>query len=110
MTPTEAFTIANAVTLPMWVLMLFLSKWKVTRFLIDFKVIPLTLAFIYAIYIVQAVCVSGMMDFGNLRSVMALFSEENAVLAGWIHYLAFDLLVGMWMLDQNKKLKINQKV
>ena len=108
MTPTEAFTIANAVTLPMWVLMLFLSKWKVTRFLIDFKVIPLTLAFIYAIYIVQAVCVSGMMDFGNLRSVMALFSEENAVLAGWIHYLAFDLLVGMWMLDQNKELKINQ--
>ena len=110
MTPTEVFSIANMIAMPMWVLMLFFSKWKVTRFLIDFKVIPLTLAFIYAIYIVQAVCVSGMMDFGNLRSVMALFSEENAVLAGWIHYLAFDLLVGMWMLDQNKKLKINHLV
>ncbi len=48
------------------------------------------------------------MDFGSLKSVMALFTEENAVLAGWVHYLAFDLLIGMWMLDQNKELKINQ--
>jgi hypothetical protein len=39
---------------------------------------------------------------------MALFTEENAVLAGWVHYLAFDLLIGMWMLDQHKELKINQ--
>ena len=108
MTATEVFSIANMIAMPMWVLMLFLSKWKVTRFLIDFKVIPLTLAFMYAIYIVQAVGVSGMMDFGSLKSVMTLFTEENAVLAGWIHYLAFDLLIGMWILDQNKELKINQ--
>ena len=51
MTPTEVFSIANMIAMPMWVLMLFLSKWKITRFLIDFKVIPLTLAFMYAIYI-----------------------------------------------------------
>ena len=96
--------------MPMWVLMLFLSKWKVTRFLIDFKVIPLALAFMYAIYIFQAIQTSGMMDFGSLTSVITLFTEENAVLAGWIHYLAFDLIVGMWVLDQNKELKINQLV
>lgn len=48
------------------------------------------------------------MDFGSLSSVMKLFTEENAVLAGWIHYLAFDLLVGMWILDQNKNLRIHQ--
>ena len=110
MTATEVFSIANMIAIPMWVLMLFFSKWKVTRFLIDFKVIPLALAFMYAIYIFQAIQTSGMMDFGSLTSVITLFTEENAVLAGWIHYLAFDLLVGMWMLDQNKELKINQLV
>ena len=110
MTPTEVFSIANMIAIPMWVLMLFFSKWKVTRFLIDFKVIPLALAFMYAIYIFQAIQISGMMDFGSLTSVITLFTEENAVLAGWIHYLAFDLIVGMWMLDQNKELKINQLV
>ena len=48
------------------------------------------------------------MDFGSLASIMALFTEKNALLAGWVHYLAFDLRVGMWMLDQNKELRINQ--
>lgn len=108
MNPTVVFSIASMITMPMWILMIFLSKWKVTRFLIDFKIIPLALACIYAIYIFQAIQTGGMMDFGSLKSVMALFTEENAVLAGWIHYLAFDLLIGMWMLDQNKELKINQ--
>jgi hypothetical protein len=108
MTPTIVFSIASVIALPMWVLMLFFSKWKVTQFLIDFKVIPLALAFIYAIYIFQAIQIGGMMDFGSLTSIMALFTEKNALLAGWVHYLAFDLLVGMWMLDQNKELRINQ--
>ena len=108
MTPTAVFSIASMITMPMWILMIFLSKWKVTRFLIDFKIIPLALTLIYAIYIFQAIQIGGMMDFGSLKSVMALFTEENAVLAGWVHYLAFDLLIGMWMLDQNKELKINQ--
>lgn len=110
MTPTEVFSIASMIAIPMWILMIFLSKWKVTRFLIDFKVIPLALAFIYTIYIFKAIQIGGMMDFGSLKSVMALFTEENAVLAGWVHYLAFDLLIGMWMLDQNKELRINQLI
>ncbi len=48
------------------------------------------------------------MDFGSLSSVMQLFTQEYAVLAGWVHYLAFDLLIGMWLLNQNKELKIHQ--
>ncbi|WP_066310059.1 ABA4-like family protein [Aquimarina aggregata] len=108
MTPTQVFSMVGMIAMPMWVLMIFLPKWKVTRFLIDYKVIPLFLSVIYAIYIFQAILIGGWMDFGSLTSVMALFTEENAVLAGWVHYLAFDLIVGMWMLDQNKKVGIHQ--
>tara|TARA_R110002050_G_scaffold56512_3_gene127069 strand:- start:19292 stop:19708 length:417 start_codon:yes stop_codon:yes gene_type:complete len=110
MTPTEVFSIAGMIAMPMWILMILLPKWKVTRFLIDYKVAPVLLSFIYAIYIIQAIAIGGAMDFGSLTSVMALFTEENAVLAGWVHYLAFDLIVGMWMLDQNKELRIHQLV
>ena len=60
MTPTDVFSIAGMISIPMWILMIFLSKWKVTRFLIDFKVIPVVLAFIYMIYIYEAIKVSGM--------------------------------------------------
>jgi hypothetical protein len=108
MTPTTVFTLANMIALPMWILLVLLPKWKVTQFLIAYKVIPLVLAFVYAVYIVQALMVGGMMDFGTLDSVMALFTDETAVLAGWVHYLAFDLLVGMWILEQNKKVGIHQ--
>ena len=107
MTPAEVFSISNLIAMPMWILMIILPKWKATRFLIDFKVIPLVLSLLYAIYIYLAMQTGGDMDFGSLASVMALFTEENAVLAGWVHYLAFDLLVGMWMLDENKKLGIH---
>lgn len=108
MSPPEVFSLTNLAAMPMWLLMIFLPKWKVTRFLIDYKVIPILLSLVYAIYIFLAIQIGGGMDFGSLSSVMALFTEENAVLAGWVHYLAFDLLVGMWMLNQNKELKIHQ--
>ncbi|WP_420571473.1 ABA4-like family protein [Kordia sp.] len=107
MTPAEVFKIVGMLAMPMWILLIFLPKWKVTRFLIDYKVIPIVLSVIYAIYIVKAIAADGMMDFGSLRSVMQLFTVENAVLAGWVHYLAFDLLVGMWIVNQNKTLKIH---
>jgi hypothetical protein len=108
MTATNVFSLVNMLAMLMWIFMIIAPKWKVTRFLIDFKVVPIALAGIYAIYILKAVQIGGMMDFGSLTSVMALFTEENAVLSGWVHYLVFDLLIGMWMLDQNKKLNINQ--
>ena len=108
MSPTEIFSIVNTIALPMWLLMIVVPKWKPTRFLIDYKVIPLLLALVYAFYIFQTLQIGGWMDFSNLAAVMALFTEENALLAGWVHYLAFDLLVGMWILEENKKLGIHQ--
>lgn len=34
--------------------------------------------------------------FGSLAEVMRLFTVAEVALAGWVHYLAFDLLVGAW--------------
>ena len=34
--------------------------------------------------------------FDTLANVMRLFTVPELVLAGWIHYLAFDLFVGAW--------------
>ncbi|MGC1514993.1 MAG: ABA4-like family protein [Maribacter sp.] len=108
MNPETVFSIANMIALPMWILMILLPNWKVTRWLIDYKVIPLALALMYAVYIVMALITGGMMDFGTLDSVMQLFTDTSGVLAGWIHYLAFDLLVGMWILEQQKQVGIHK--
>lgn len=108
MKTAEIFSIANSMAMPMWLLMIILPKWKVTRFLIDYKVIPLLLSVIYAFYMIYHIQTGAGLDFGSLSSVMALFTLENAVMAGWVHYLAFDLLIGMWMLNENQKLGIHQ--
>jgi hypothetical protein len=34
--------------------------------------------------------------FSSLQDVARLFSDPWLLLAGWLHYLAFDLLVGGW--------------
>jgi hypothetical protein len=34
--------------------------------------------------------------FGSLSDVALLFSEPAVLLAGWVHYLAFDLFIGAW--------------
>jgi hypothetical protein len=59
-------------------------------------VIPLVLALIYAaLMLVHFPTASG--GFGSLADVEALFANPWLLLAGWIHFLAFDLLIGAWI-------------
>ena len=38
-------------------------------------------------------------NFSSLEGVVRLFSSPGKLLGGWVHYLAFDLFVGRWMID-----------
>ncbi len=38
----------------------------------------------------------GPMDFTTLAGVQSLFDSQGGATIGWIHYLAFDLFVGIW--------------
>lgn len=106
MSASTVFSLVNPLAMIMWVLLILAPNWKYTKFLRQYKIIPIILSVIYLVYIVQSIATTGL-DFGSLESVMELFTHENAVLAGWVHYLAFDLLVGMWILDQNESIKIH---
>ena len=37
--------------------------------------------------------------FGSLEQVATLLESRGLLLAGWVHYLAFDLWVGRWAID-----------
>ena len=45
--------------------------------------------------------------FGSLVQVKALFTQDRAVLAGWVHYLAFDLFIGCWEVMDARERGIN---
>lgn len=41
--------------------------------------------------------------FGSLSDVGTLFSHRGLLLAGWLHYLAFDLLIGAWEVREARR-------
>jgi ascorbate-specific PTS system EIIC-type component UlaA len=91
----QIFSIANMTALLSWLILLVAPRWTVTRKIILSGAIPLLLS---AAYLILIVLFFGRAEggFGSLAEVMKLFTNEWAALAGWIHYLAFDLLVGVW--------------
>jgi len=95
MTPDQIFSIVNLVALAGWVLLAVLPGRAWVTSLITTAVIPALLA---ATYIVVLGLHWGDTDggFGSLSQVATLFTSRWALLAGWTHYLAFDLLVGSW--------------
>ena len=91
----QIFSIVNLIAMLGWILLAVAPRWIVTRKLVISGVISLLLAVAYLILIVIffGTAEGG---FGSLPDVMKLFTNEWVVLAGWIHYLAFDLFVGSW--------------
>jgi hypothetical protein len=41
--------------------------------------------------------------FSSLSGVMLLFTDRWLVLAGWVHYLAFDLFIGSWQVRDARR-------
>src|SRR5262245_56555565 len=95
MTADKIFSIANMIALASWLVLLVAPRWTVTRKIILSGAIPMLLSVAYLILIVLFF---GKAEggFDSLPNVMKLFTNEWATLAGWIHYLAFDLFVGAW--------------
>jgi len=59
-------------------------------------ILPIILSLGYVILLVTPSSDSAG-GFGTLADVMVLFSYEQAALAGWVHFLAFDLFIGAWV-------------
>ena len=64
--------------------------------------VPLLLALVYLFLIVFHFG-DGEGDFSSLQGVAKLFENPFALVAGWVHYLAFDLVVGSWILVNSQK-------
>ena len=58
--------------------------------------IPLLLGVVYILAFALNPDTSEGGSFSSLQGVMQLFTSPFAVLAGWVHYLVFDLFVGAW--------------
>lgn len=105
MKPGELFTIVNSGVLPAWALLVAPPRWKWTQVLAG-AVTPAILSLVYVVVLVQH---WGETDgnFNSLEGVKRLFANDWALLAGWIHYLAFDLFTGCWVARDARRLEIS---
>ncbi|MEY1557918.1 ABA4-like family protein [Yoonia sp. R2331] len=90
------FSIAGLIAMFGWLCLLFsplIPKWADW---IAGLVLPIILSLGYVTLLITPSSDSAG-GFGTLADVMVLFSNEQAALAGWIHFLAFDLFIGAWV-------------
>ncbi len=100
----RVFSLCGALVLPFWLLLIFAPRWSVTQRLATF-VAPLVIACVYIWMLATAPHVAGA-GFNTIPQVRALFSVDRALVAGWIHYLAFDLFIGSWQVRDARRLGI----
>ena len=94
MTPETAFQLANGAAPLAWLAMMAAPNSKLARQLVLSGAFVALLASAYALVVLTHFDLSGA-DFTSLEGVTALLNDPWAMTAGWIHYLAFDLLAGI---------------
>jgi hypothetical protein len=95
MTPDSIFSVANPTAMVGWVLLAVLPGRRIVTHVIAGVVVPALLALAY-VGVLATGWPGSEGGFSSLADVARLFQNRWLLLAGWIHYLAFDLLIGAW--------------
>ena len=97
MTANQLFDVLNLIALGAWVLLALSPRLPRATLTITGKIVPAILGVVYVVT-VAANWPGSEGGFSSLPDVARLFNNPWLLLAGWTHYLAFDLLTGNWEL------------
>lgn len=96
MSPDQVFGICNVIALSGWLVLIFLPGWfSSDKFIVG--VIITLLAIVYTSIIINHFSIRNVNNFSTVNGVSQLFKNPYLLVAGWVHYLAFDLLAGVFM-------------
>ena len=103
-----AFQLGNAVALLCWVALLLSppsARWTVRVWYLSGRVVPVLLSAAYLVLV--ATSWRGEWGFGSPAEVRVLFDVPGVLVAGWFHYLAFDLFVGVWIASRSAQIGLS---
>ncbi|HWJ25101.1 MAG TPA: ABA4-like family protein [Flavisolibacter sp.] len=106
MNPDQIFSVCSKLALIGWIILIFLKFWQ-KRDQFVYGIIIILLAAVYSWLIFASFDKDIFKNFSTLTGVANLFADKNMLLAGWIHYLAFDLLAGIYIIKNAEKNNIN---
>ncbi|MDA0820235.1 MAG: ABA4-like family protein [Proteobacteria bacterium] len=97
------FGAANMVALMAWIALVFLPRWPALLGALLYLIVG-GLSLTYAVGLIgimtgtfEAFGGDGSANFSSIEGVRAVFASDGGITVGWIHYLAFDLFVGIWI-------------
>jgi hypothetical protein len=89
------FRLANLAILPFWALMMLAPWWRGTARIMRSPLVALAPALGYALLVLPDLAtILPVVMSPRLDAVRALLGTERGATVGWLHFLAFDLLVG----------------
>lgn len=94
-----AYAVISASSAPIWLAMILAPRAGVTRWLVGrASVLFVGLGLTYDVLLASGLVRNGeIIDFSNPDKVRRALSTPDVFLAGWAHYIAFDLFVGRWI-------------
>lgn len=96
MSEEQLYVLVNISVMPWWMCMIVVPHWRGTQRLTSTPIIPVLYALFYTVLVVPSFGGGGT-DLTSLAGIRAAFASDVVVLLGWVHYICFDLLVGMWV-------------
>jgi len=109
--PETMFVALNFSVLPFWALLVFLPLFKITDAIVHAVFAPIVLGVIYAWLFATALWgatpIPEGAGFGSLDALIKTFSVKEALVAGWAHYLVFDLFIGAWEARDAQRVGLN---
>ena len=91
--------VIHMVVLPGWILLIFAPTWRWTDRIVHSGLYPVLLGLTYIAFMICAAVFGtneAPVNFSTIEGIAAIFSHPFGVLTAWVHYLVFDLFVGMW--------------
>ena len=110
-TLSSAFTFASRMALLGWLVLFAYPLWPQFARVLVFTIVVALLCALYVGFVFFAKYLDdpgarAKGNFFSLAGVISLFKSPRVVLAGWIHYLAFDLMVGLYIVIDASRLGI----
>ena len=96
----DIFSIANTAVLPGWLMLLVAPRAAWTHRVVIAIAVVMGLLYL-ALFVSQAARIEG--SYGSLAGVIRLFENPYLLVAGWVHYLAFDLFIGSWEVQDARR-------
>jgi len=97
------YLLFNASVMPVWAVMIFAPHSRFADRLTATPIVPLVYAVVYVTLFAISLPGGGEGSMGSMEGLRIAFERDAMLLMAWVHYLCFDMAVGMWELRDARK-------